>query len=955
MPGAYPTSYPVYNPTAAGGPQHVYGNNANGQKPAFLPGTWLDDARRMASNSYQTARNAFPGDQLDHLRQLITGSMHSRERASLQHRGEDDDMQIVGSRMIHNPYANHQDLWQQRYDTIASYDPEKTKEEIENLLDNIRPDEDLPDDLLVRTPEEMNVRLHKYQELGLTWLKACEEGNSKGGILADDMGLGKTIQMLSLMVSHKAERDSANKTTLIVAPVALMRQWKQEIADRIKNRHRLSVFIHHGATKKKTHHELMSYDVVITTYGSLASELKKLESLQRRRITNPDSRPLPRETCVLINTDRPWYRVILDEAQCIKNRNTQSSRAACHLNAVHRFCCTGTPMMNNVDELYSLIKFLRIKPYCVWENFRTDFALPLKSQDERQRSKAMRKLQTVCKAIMLRRTKSSKHEGRPILILPERTTDEVRPEFSQDESDFYSALDQKTQLQFNKYLRKGEVGTNYSAILVLLLRLRQACCHPHLIKDFGVQGVAGVTEDQLLEKAKQLPEEVVLRIKEAGDSFECAICCDAHPNPAIFVPCGHSSCHDCFSRIVDAANRNDGNEGNETRCHFCRSPVDPKSITDFFTFKKVHWREKLSPEELAGDEEDEEEDDSDTDSDEEGEDGNEDETLDGFIVKDDVEDESETEVGDSDGDLNIKEPVKREAIKDEPTSGGPTVKDEHDPAEDLGGSVRDAQLTLFSDITPSASKGKGKSKEAVATPKKPKKSRKAKGKQKKSANLTLAELKKMGERNMMARKKYLKRLRKNWISSAKIDQTMELLHNIMDSKEGEKVLIFSQWTSLLDLLEVPVDREGFSYRRYDGSMNPRARGDAVDDFRDPQKGVRIMLISLKAGNAGLNLNMASQVIILDPFWNPYIEEQAIDRAHRLGQQRPVKVNRVLIKDTVEDRILQLQEQKRALISEALDEKASQSIGRLGVQELAYLFGVTSDPSQRVNYRPRERR
>ena len=94
-------------------------------------------------------------------------------------------------------------------------------------------------------------------------------------------------------------------------------------------------------------------------------------------------------------------------------------------------------------------------------------------------------------------------------------------------------------------------------------------------------------------------------------------------------------------------------------------------------------------------------------------------------------------------------------------------------------------------------------------------------------------------------------------------------------------------------------------------------------------------------------NMASQVIIMDPFWNPYIEEQAIDRAHRIGQSRPVKIHRVLIQDTVEDRIIQIQEKKRATIDKALDEKASQSAGRLGIQELSYLFGVTDSPNAAV--------
>lgn len=98
---------------------------------------------------------------------------------------------------------------------------------------------------------------------------------------------------------------------------------------------------------------------------------------------------------------------------------------------------------------------------------------------------------------------------------------------------------------------------------------------------------------------------------------------------------------------------------------------------------------------------------------------------------------------------------------------------------------------------------------------------------------------------------------------------------------------------------------------------------------------------MKAGNAGLNLIAASQVIILDPFWNPYVEEQAIDRAHRIGQQKPVQVHRILVPNTVEDRILALQEKKRELIEAALDEKARKSISRLGVAELGFLFDVAT--------------
>ncbi|EME45902.1 hypothetical protein DOTSEDRAFT_70055 [Dothistroma septosporum NZE10] len=905
MPGTFPNLNQTNNHYGYGNGGMVYSN----------PGSqWL---RNGVANTFGRLSGG-----LSELGNLVYGSNNAPLELDSD---DDDDVVFGGSRVLPGMYSGNEDLYNSRYDMFSNYDPSKSKEEIQAMLENIRPDEEMPAHLRVRTPQDMNVELHKYQELGLTWLQKCEEGNNKGGILADDMGLGKTIQMLSLIVTRKSQ-DPRCKTTLIVAPVALMRQWKQEIQNRLKpGRFQLTVFTHHGQKKAKSFNDLRAYDVVLTTYGSLASELKKMEKFRLRQRADPGARPYPAERCVFLDPDARWYRIILDEAQCIKNRTTQTSKAACMINATYRFCVTGTPMMNNVEEFYSLLKFLRVKPYCQWERFRLDINMPLRSQNEDFRNKAMRMLQAVCKSVMLRRTKKSTFEGKPILVLPEKHVVVDHPQFSDDEMEFYQSIETKTQLQFNKYLRRGTVGTQYSAILVLLLRLRQACCHPHLLKDFGVAAAADLGEDQLLELAKQLEAPVVARIKETGGNFECPVCYDVTPNPAIFIPCGHDTCSECFAKIADPANAvQRGEEGGGARCPNCRGHIDAKRLTDFNSFKRVHMPELLTDaERQADDAQDDNESASDdsSDSDTEGESDEDDGAdLKDFIVDDDEEPEQAGDDDETDDDLDAK-PVKKERVKQEGVIAGPS----------------------------STSKGK-----------QPKKDRKGKGKAKKKGKkqksaVTLAELKKQGTRNKAQKKKYLRRLRKDWQSSAKIEKTMEILNEIMDDQEGEQVLIFSQWTSLLDLLEVPIDEAGIGYRRYDGSMSAAMRGDAVDDFRDQRKNVRVMLVSLKAGNAGLNLNMASQVIILDPFWNPYIEEQAIDRAHRLGQRREVKVHRILIENTVEDRIIALQEKKRALISEALDEQQAANLGRLGVQELAYLFGVTHDPSQRINYVPQRQR
>jgi SNF2 family DNA or RNA helicase len=141
-------------------------------------------------------------------------------------------------------------------------------------------------------------------------------------------------------------------------------------------------------------------------------------------------------------------------------------------------------------------------------------------QSKRDVQGAMRKLQAVLKAILLRRTKTSLIDGKPIINLPPKTEEIQHVVFSEDEQAYYTALETKTQLQFNKYMKAGTVGKNYSNILVLLLRLRQCCCHPHLITDFEeAPAGAEVSPESMLELAKTLAPDVITRLMAAG-AFE---------------------------------------------------------------------------------------------------------------------------------------------------------------------------------------------------------------------------------------------------------------------------------------------------------------------------------------------------------------------------------------------------------------------------------------------------
>jgi SNF2 family DNA or RNA helicase len=301
----------------------------------------------------------------------------------------------------------------------------------------------------------------------------------------------------------------------------------------------------------------------------------------------------------------------------------------------------------------------------------------------------------------------------------------------------------------------------------------------------------GIAEVDLLVRAEELDDAVVARL-QAADSFECPICFEADPNPTIITPCGHTVCGECVQKLIDPAMRpvQDGNDA--PRCPHCRGELKAKFITDYKHFCKVHCPERLGSADVEDDESSGHDDISDSDSEEESDDdapdvdkkGN----LAGFVVDDDEDDDDEAdEADDNDSDLGAPAGAKAKPEK-----------------------------------------------------KKSKKSSKGKGKERAKPKQTLAQLKKESLKNKASKQRYLRRLNKTYISSAKINRTVELLMDIAKNDPTEKTLIFSQFTSLLDLVEVPLFREKIKYQRYDGSMKMDARADAVTAFMDdPEQNVML--------------------------------------------------------------------------------------------------------------------
>ncbi|KAI5815080.1 SNF2 family N-terminal domain-containing protein [Pyronema omphalodes] len=810
---------------------------------------------------------------------------------------------------------------QRDYAHHITNDPTKTKEEIKALLQNIRPDMDIPKEDREGTPDALKINLMEHQKVGLTWLKRMEEGSNKGGILADDMGLGKTMQTIALMVSRPST-DPQRKTNLIIAPVALLTQWKAEIKDMLNEKDQLSTFILHGGHGKKKlgFAALSQYDVVLTTYGTIALEYKKLAAWQ----DEDEATREPDPQLVLLGEESKWYRVVLDEAQMIKNKETQASKGCAKLQSVYRLCLSGTPMQNSCDELYPQLRFLQIRPYNEWSQFATTFSKPLKNKSNSNISNTLQRLQALLSTCLLRRTKTSQIDGNPILKLPGKTVVVEHVTLTATEQAFYSRLESISKSEFNKYATQNSVGKHYSNLLVLLLRLRQAVCHEFLITDLDESTEGGEQEDiaSAMELAKALRPHIVERIIN-GVELECKQCSDTPQNPYI-LPCGHLFCKECLVQVETGSQKSAFRAGNEkagTTCivEDCGMAFEMKKgggVTNLVAFKMVYMPEELKDEILdelkpmgigAGEliyDEDTEDEEQHTDED----------------------DKSRVKIED---DEKMKIKVEEVEVTENGDLAGFVVPDDTPDGEDGEGKTKIIKLPV--------GKTKPKKKKGGKKDKKPKESSPKEKPPKRGR--TFAEVRKDSLKNEKSRKLYKKHLASYYIPSSKISHCITTIRNILTNDPTEKTIVFSQFTSLLDLLEVPLTHSNITHRRYDGSMTSSSRDKSISEFKNPETKIQVLLVSLKAGNSGLNLAAASQVIFMDPFYNPFIEFQAIDRAHRIGQQREVRVTRLVVPGTVEDRVLELQEKKRLLIEGALDESGQKGVAKLSARDLGFLFGV----------------
>lgn len=427
----------------------------------------------------------------------------------------------------------------------------------------------------------------------------------RGGIFADDMGLGKTLTLLSLIAfdkcntcvassicsasvdverlgemgeedegltvsgSNKGKRgrtskkgvvatrkkrkiddtrldgnvkgksvdksccDFGNKTTLIVCPPSVFSTWVKQLQEHTRPG-RLKVYMYYGERTGDAE-ELKKYDIVLTTYSTLVAEIRWPESPMKKI---------------------EWWRVILDEAHLIKNVNAQQSRAVTDLKAKRRWVVTGTPIQNGSFDLFSLMAFLRFEPFSIKSYWQSLVQRPLAQVNQ----KGLTRLQVLMATISLRRTKD-----KGLIGLPPKTIETRFVDLSGEERELYDQIEGEAKNLFQCYIDSGSLMRNYSAVLSILLRLRQICIDlalcpsdlKSLLTSHNMEDVS--TNPELLKK--------MVEVLQDGEDFDCPICISP-PTTVVITRCAHIFCQACILKTLQR----------KPCCPLCRRPLSQSDL-----------------------------------------------------------------------------------------------------------------------------------------------------------------------------------------------------------------------------------------------------------------------------------------------------------------------------------------------------------------------------------------
>ncbi len=304
---------------------------------------------------------------------------------------------------------------------------------------------------VVAPPQGLQAKLREYQQQGLNWLQFLRE-YQLNGILADDMGLGKTVQTLAHLLLEK-ECGRLTSPVLIIAPTSLMGNWRREAQSFAPE---LKICVLHGSDRHQYYDMLDQFDLVLITYGLVVRDSEYLEAIS-------------------------FHTIVLDEAQVIKNPSAKMSKQVRRLKSQHRLCLSGTPMENHLGELWSLFDFLMPGFLGGRKEFTEYYRTPIEKHGDSERNQS---LQRRVRPFMLRRTKNE-----VATELPPKTVIDQRVVLGKAQAELYESIRVSMDKQVREALAQKGLARSHITILDALLKLRQVCCDPRLVKLKGAKKV----------------------------------------------------------------------------------------------------------------------------------------------------------------------------------------------------------------------------------------------------------------------------------------------------------------------------------------------------------------------------------------------------------------------------------------------------------------------------------
>ena len=327
---------------------------------------------------------------------------------------------------------------------LQNIDSDITKDDKYKKIVNQVSKKEFDEDIIL--PKTLKSDLRSYQKTGFKWLKILDKYGF-GGILADDMGLGKTIQLLAVILSY-IENNKNAKPSIVVCPSSLSLNWKNEIdkfAPNIK-----TLVIHGNADERKRQIEnIKKYNLVITSYDLLKRDIDVYKEVKYS-----------------------FKYIIADEAQYIKNNNTQNARAIKVIEAETRYALTGTPIENSLSELWSIFDFIMPGYLFSYKKFKELYEMPIVRDND---NVSMKKLKTLIEPFILRRTKKE-----VLTELPDKTISVLNNEMQDEQLKLYMSYMAEARKEVKQEIRENGFEKSQIKILALLMRLRQICCHPSL-------------------------------------------------------------------------------------------------------------------------------------------------------------------------------------------------------------------------------------------------------------------------------------------------------------------------------------------------------------------------------------------------------------------------------------------------------------------------------------------